>query len=233
MIPGSRKSLLSWLALCVPFVSSIGEEYELAMYNDGEEGYLYNLGSNAYLDLHATNTDKPIVFTRNRSAASPISMRMMKDPGLSYALLISVDPRDIKQCKNGYTPTTFGISEDVKGCPVLQKAGANGEITLTSYNNEHNAWFFFSPVVYNSKHAFRIYSQRSCLTVAEDNVPFLSTCAYDIPAQRDAQLFIWVKKADFIANIHAPFVLNQAQNPAMPAYDIQETPETSGPFYRN
>lgn len=165
---------------------------EIYMYNENEQGYLFNVEAEGYLGIHPQGRSLGIFFTKNKKEAIKINIRPIREEYENYGLIASADIKDIRFCDNLYSITSDGTSKMLFGCPVLQINPKTTKMEIKRYRGQKNARFIFSPAVIDGLHAFRIYFRDNCLAARGQSV-LSEPCEEIEPHKKKSQLFIWIK----------------------------------------
>ncbi|KAI5173041.1 hypothetical protein NEFER03_2025 [Nematocida sp. LUAm3] len=229
-----RIHILCGILALVPFAMGIGEKYEEQSYSENELGYLYSIGAKSYLSIDRKNHPNWVMFTKKTEKASPFLLRAIREKKENYFIFVSGTDRDRKYCyRKKYI--NQGASSDYRGCLVLQVTTRDKKtLGVSRFFAKKESKFMVSPAVVPRLHAFRVYINKKCMTVQDNNTVEIEDCVYDEVRKKDAQLFMWVNK-QLLEKETSPMKNKEDvdENPESPYYQDKKPYPISGEYFRN
>ncbi|OAG33374.1 hypothetical protein NEIG_00929 [Nematocida sp. ERTm5] len=205
-------SLVSW-------GRALGEEREIAFFNENKIGRLYNIGTKKYLSFSTSKDAQYVEIDDKKEMAARMHIRIVRDGSAAYGLILSAEEHDTKSCSSAQEGYGSGKTKQYLGCPAMKiKTGEKGLIAMERFSPAAEFKFFFSPAVLPAFHAIRIFNGGRCLAVRETGELGIEECEYEDIVKKATQLFAWVDDGLFSKNYDPMQTLDQSKNPSTPYY---------------
>lgn len=190
------KKLLKSIALVGSVWSGVAYTEE-NIFENNEQGYLYNIGASGYVfnaqSKRTMNAQSTLAITRDPQQALPIKIIRKPFRGITYSLIVASS----SSCHE--TQRTPGNLRCV--FKYQKRLGRRTGFVISGEADTFNNYFMFSLPLTRDTNGFQIYNQGKCITADSMGVLDLEECIDASTKTKENQLFRWVSKKWFDSGI--------------------------------